>query len=138
MVVMLHKNIGIQNAEQIDVILKELIRNAYKEVRKEGVLLCMECGDVDVYIAASHHEQLQEAINSNFQLDEYGEVLNRDQYVQFMDDLQEHFVNLHIESGYFDFFPSGIYVIEGESRESETDMLAPKNQFYAPFEDALK
>jgi hypothetical protein len=135
---MLHTNIDIQNAEQIETILKELIKNAYQEVSEEGVLLCMECGDVDVYIAASHHEQLQDAIYRNFQLDEDGEMMNRDEYVQFMDDLQEYFVKLHIESGYFDFFPSGIYVVEGETRESETDMLAPKNQFYAPFEDALK
>ena len=45
---------------------------------------------------------------------------------------------LHMKSGLFDYFLTGIYEVHGEKRESETDMLAPKNQFYAPFEDALK
>lgn len=135
---MLQTKINIQNAEQIDVILKELVLNSYNEASEEGYLLCMECGDVDVYIAAAHHEQLQDAITSNFQLDEYGEVINREEYHQLMDDLYEYFLLLHIESGYFDYFPAGIYEVQGEKRQSETDMLAPKHQYYAPFEDAIK
>jgi hypothetical protein len=134
----LQTKMKLQNAEQIEVILKELVQNSYNEVSEEGLLLCMECGDVDLYIAATHHEQLQEAINSNFQLDEYGEVMNRDEYHQLMDELYEYFLLLHIESGYFDYFPAGIYEVQGEKRQSETDMLAPKNQYYAPFEDAIK
>jgi hypothetical protein len=129
---------ALRNVEQIDTILKELVQNSYDEVREEGLLLCMECGDVDLYIAASHHEVLQEAINCNFQFDEYGEVIERDKYQQLMDDLYEYFLTLHIESGYFDYFPAGKYEVDGDMRESETDMLAPKDQYYAPFEDALK
>ena len=135
---MFKTNIILQNAEKIDEILLELVQNAYNEVSEENLLLCMECGDVDLYIAASNHDQLQDAINSNFKIDECGEVIDREKYYQLMDDLQEYFIKLHINSGYFDYFPAGIYEVDGEKRESETDMLGPKNRYYAPFEDALK
>ena len=123
---MIKTNVKLQNAEKIDAILMELVKDSYNEVREEDLLLCMECGDVDLYIAASNHEQLQDAINCNFKLDECGEVINKDEYYQLMDDLQDYFLMLHIESGYFDYFPAGIYEVQGEKRESETDMLATK------------
>jgi hypothetical protein len=132
----LQTTVDLVNVEQIEAILKELVQDSYDEVKEEGILLCMECGDVDLYITASHHELLQDAIHRNFQVDEYGKVINREKYQQLMDDLNEYFVKLHIESGYFDYYPAGTYEVDGEQRVSETDMLAPKGQFYAPFEDA--
>ena len=44
-------NVKLQNADIIDAILIELVQNSYHEVSEEGLLLCMECGDVDLYIA---------------------------------------------------------------------------------------
>ena len=49
---MFKTNIILQNAEKIDAILMELVQNSYNEVSEENLLLCMECGDVDLYIAA--------------------------------------------------------------------------------------
>ncbi len=133
---MLQTAIELINREEIEGILKEIVKAEYEEVREEGLLLCMECGDVDLYIAASHHEGLQEAINKNFETDECGDVIDRKLHQQLMDDLFEYFLELHQESGFFDFYPAGLYIVNGEKRGSETDMLAPKGLFYAPFEDA--
>lgn len=133
---MLQTAIELINREEIEGILKEIVKAEYEEVKEEGLLLCMECGDVDLYIAASHHEGLQEAINKNFETDECGDVIDRKLHQQLMDDLFEYFLELHKESGFFDFYSAGYYIVNGEKRESETDMLAPKGLFYAPFEDA--
>ncbi|MFJ7747833.1 hypothetical protein [Peribacillus sp. NPDC097295] len=136
-IIVLQTNTQLVNFNKIDVILKEIVQNSYDEARKECVLLCMECGDVDLYIAASNHEGMQEAINENFQIDEDGEIIKQEEYQQFMDDLADYFLELHKESALFDFFPAGYYEVDGEKRESETDMLGPKGQFSAPFEDAF-
>ena len=135
---MLQTTIKLMNLEQIDTILKELVQNSYNEVKEEALLLCMECGDVDLYIAASHHMELQHAIHQNFQFDEYGEIIERDQYQQLMNELSEYFLKLHVQSGFFDYFPAGKYEVNDEIRESDTDILAPIDQYHAPFEDALK
>ena len=39
--------------------------------------------------------------------------------------------------GLFDFFPEGNYQVEGEDLISDSDIIAPKGKFYAPFEHAL-
>lgn len=133
----LQTNIQLANLNKIEAILKEILQKSYDEAREEGLLLCMECGDVDFYIASSNNEELQDAINENFQIDEWGEIINQEEYQQLMDELSEYFLELHKESTLFDFFPSGLYEFKGEKRESETDMLGPKGLFSAPFEDAL-
>jgi hypothetical protein len=135
---MLKTTVSVNNAEKIDEILKDLVKASYEEVRDEALLLCMECGDVDIYIAADKHEVLQDAIHVNFKTDEFGDFIERKQYLKFMDDLYEYYLELHVNSGYFDYFPAGFYDVNGEQRESETDMLAPKGLFYAPFDDAKK
>jgi len=133
---MLQTNITLKNQEKIEKRLKEIVQETYEEVREEGYLLCMECGDVDLYITASNHVDLQDAIDENFELDECGDIIECKNHEQLMDDLYEYFLELHKNSGLFDFFPSGHYTVHGEKRLSDTDMLAPKNQYYAPFEDA--
>ncbi|MBK5441937.1 MULTISPECIES: hypothetical protein [Peribacillus] len=135
---MFQTKIQLANPDKIDSVLKEIVQNSYEEVREERLLLCMECGDVDLYIAASNHEELQDAINENFEIDECGEIIKLEEHQQLMDDLYEYFLKLHKESNLFDFFPAGYYIVDGESRESETDMLGPKGLFSAPFEDAIK
>lgn len=98
----------------------------------------MECGDVDFFIAYSNNEELQDAINENFVIDECGEIMKLDEHQELMDDLYEYFLIIHKESDLFDFYPAGPYTVGGESRESDTDMLAPSGLFSAPFEDAIK
>ncbi|MFJ7638070.1 hypothetical protein ACQKL0_09115 [Peribacillus sp. NPDC097264] len=127
----------LDNLNEIDSILKQMVRNSYEEAREEGELLCMECGDVDLYIAASNHARLQDAINMNFRIDESGEIIEHEEYQQLMDELSEYFLELHKDSELFDFFPAGSYEVKGDERESETDMLGPKGLFSAPFEDSI-
>ncbi len=57
---------------------------------------------------------------------------------ELMDDLYDYFLIIHKESDLFDFFPAGPYTHGGEIRESDTDMLAPRGLYSAPFEDAIK
>lgn len=101
---MFQTKIQLANPDKIDSVLKEIVRNSYEEVREERLLLCMECGDVDLYIAASNHEELQDAINENFEIDECGEIIKLEEHQQLMDDLYEYFLKLHRESNLFDFF----------------------------------
>lgn len=133
---MLHTARQLKNREEIENILYSLVKDSYEEVKEEGYLLCMECGDVDLYIAAAHHTALQDAIAANFELDECGDIIDRDSYQNLMDELYEYFLELHKNCGLFDFFPAGFYDINGEKRKSETDMLAPKGCYTAPFEEA--
>lgn len=135
---MIKTKIKLVNEEQIEEILKGIVQISYHEVKEDGHFLCTECGDVDLFIAASHHDELQDAINRNFQLDEFGDAIDQEKYHLLMDDLAEYFTTLHLESGYFDYFPAGTYEIKGEKRQSEVDMLAPKGKYFAPFLDALK
>ncbi|PLR80759.1 hypothetical protein CVD25_08320 [Bacillus canaveralius] len=134
---MLKTSTQLKNHDKIEAILKEMVKYAYEEIKDEPVLLCLECSDVDLYVAASNHEELEDALKENFELDEFGEVIDLEAYQELFYELNDHFVELHKLSGYFDFFPEGVYDVNGEKRESETDMLAVKGKFYAPFEDAL-
>ncbi|KWW22488.1 MULTISPECIES: hypothetical protein [Peribacillus] len=135
---MLQTKIKLSNPAKIEAILMGIVRKSFEEAQKDKLLLCMECGDVDLYIASSNHDELQDAINENFEFDEYGECIKPEEYQELMDDLYEYFLILHKESALFDFFPAGPYTVAGGSRESETDMLAPRGLFSAPFEDAIK
>ncbi|MBO1000615.1 hypothetical protein IOC57_23080 [Bacillus sp. SD075] len=135
---MLQTKVKLTNTGKIDAILKEIVLNTYEEALEENLLLCMECGDVDFFIAYSNNEELQDAINENFEIDEFGEIMKIDEHQELMDDLYDYFLVIHKESEMFDFFPAGPYTLGGEIRESETDMLAPRGLYSAPFEDALK
>ncbi len=117
-------------------ILKELVIHSYEELKEEDILLCLECCDVDLEIATSSHFEFQEAIKENFELDEFGDILDTDEYRHLICELHDYFVRLHKKSGLFDFFPEGEYNVKGEIRNSDSDMIAPKGRFYAPFEDA--
>ncbi|WP_144552276.1 hypothetical protein [Peribacillus simplex] len=135
---MFQTKIKLINTGKIDAILKEIVLKTYEEALEEKLLLCMECGDVDFYIAYSNNEELQDAINENFEIDECGEIMKIDEHQELMDDLFDYFLIKHKESEMFDYFPAGPYTLGGEIRESDTDMLAPRGLYSAPFEDALK
>ncbi|MGG0410051.1 hypothetical protein [Peribacillus simplex] len=135
---MLQTKVKLTNTGKIDAILMEIVLKTYEEALDEKLLLCMECGDVDFYIAYSNNEKLQDAINENFEIDESGEIMKIDEHQELMDDLYDYFLIIHKESEMFDFFPAGPYNLGGEIRESDTDMLAPRGLYSAPFEDALK
>ncbi|KOR82847.1 hypothetical protein AM233_00945 [Bacillus sp. FJAT-22058] len=130
--------IKLINPGKIDAILKEIVLKTFEEALEEKLLLCMECGDVDFYIAYSNNEELQDAINENFEIDEFGEIMKIDEHQELMDDLYDYFLIIHKESDLFDFFPVGPYTHNGEIHESDTDMLAPRGLYSAPFEDAIK
>ncbi|WP_338452169.1 hypothetical protein R4Z09_09955 [Niallia oryzisoli] len=125
------------NEQEVIWILKEIVEKSYEEIKDEEVLLCLECADVDLEIATSNHFEFQEAIKKNFELDKFGEILDYDGYRQLMYELYDYFIELHISSGFFDFFPEGEYEVEGEMILSDSDIIAPKGKFYAPFEHAL-
>ncbi|GKU80713.1 nucleotidyltransferase family protein [Niallia sp. NCCP-28] len=128
----------VSNEDEIKSILKKMVDTAYEQIKGEEILLCMECCDVDLFVAAESYPELEEAIKKNYELDEYGEVIDHDGYIQLMRELDDYFVELHIQSGYYDYFPAGIYELDGKEEETETDILAPKGVFYAPFEEAVK
>lgn len=133
---MLNTTKKLINGEKITQILLELIQQSYKEAKEEKLLLCMECSDIDLEIALSNHFELEEAIKENFSLDEFGDVIENEEYRNLMYELHEYFVDLHISSGLFDFFPEGEYEVQNEKLYSDSDVLAPKGIFYAPFEQA--
>ncbi|MEC1395695.1 hypothetical protein [Peribacillus simplex] len=135
---MLQTKVKLNNTGKIDAILKDIVLKTYEEALEEKLLLCMECGDVDFYIAYSNNEELQDAINENFEIDEFGQIMKIDEHQELMDDLYDYFLIIHKESEMFDFFPAGPYTLSGENRESDTDMLAPRGLYSSPFEDALK
>lgn len=134
---MLNTTKQLVNDEKISHILKDIVIHSYEQIQNEDVLLCLECCDVDLEIATSNHFAFQEAIKENFALDEFGEILDLDEYRVLICELHDYFVELHTESGLFDFFPEGEYNVNGETRISDSDMIAPKGRFYAPFEDAV-
>ncbi|RFU64855.1 hypothetical protein [Peribacillus glennii] len=133
---MLTTKMKLVNQEKIEQILKDIVQASYDEVKEEEMLLCMECGDVDLYIATTDHEEFQEAIKKNFDLNEFGDIIDHGKYLELMEDLHDYYVEIFQTSGLFDYFPSGFYQVNGERQLSETDMLGPKGIFYAPFEEA--
>nr|WP_295970586.1 hypothetical protein [uncultured Bacillus sp.] len=135
---MLHTTKQLINEATITNILKDIVAHSYDEIKEEDVLLCLECCDVDLSIATSNHFEFQEAIKENFVLDKFGEIEDQDEYRRLMCELHDFFIELHKESGLFDFFPEGEYQVSGENRFSDSDIIAPKGRFFAPFEDAMK
>ena len=125
------------NVEEIMRILQDIVEKSYEEIKNEEILLCLECCDVDLEIATSNHFEFQEAIKVNFELDEFGEIVDYNEYRQLMYELYDYFIELHKSCGLFDFFPEGHYQVEGEDLVSDSDIIAPKGKFYAPFEHAL-
>jgi hypothetical protein len=125
------------NVEEIMRILQDIVEKSYEEIKGEEILLCLECSDVDLEIATSNHFEFQEAIKENFEIDDFGDIVDYDEYRQLMYELYDYFIELHKSCGLFDFFPEGNYQVEGEDLVSDSDIIAPKGKFYAPFEHAL-
>ncbi|WP_230137335.1 hypothetical protein, partial [Peribacillus frigoritolerans] len=94
---MFQTKIKLINPGKIDAILKEIVLKTFEEALEEKLLLCMECGDVDFYIAYSNNEELQDAINENFEIDECGEIMKIDEHQELMDDLYDYFLIIHKE-----------------------------------------
>ncbi|AGK53833.1 hypothetical protein [Bacillus sp. 1NLA3E] len=134
---MLNTKRPLINAEKIYKILMGIVIKSYENVKGEEILLCLDCLDVDIYLATNNHEEFIEAIKENFELDQDYEIVDYDGYRELMEELNENFILFHSTSGLFDYFPPGEYEVEGEIREQENDYLAPKGVFYAPFEDAV-
>ncbi|PLS18285.1 hypothetical protein CVD28_08355 [Bacillus sp. M6-12] len=135
---MLKTSIKLENEDKIKDLLSEMVETAYDQLIDDPMLLCLDCSDVDIYIAISSHEELEDSLKDSFELDEFGDVKDEKSYDQLLDELQNYFVQLHVESGRFDYFPAGLYVVNGNERTSSTEMLGPKGVFFAPFEDARK
>lgn len=125
------------NSEKILSILKEVVNRSYERVKGEEVLLCLDCLDVDLDIATNNHDEFIEAIKENFELDDDYEIIDYEGYRELMDELNEIFILLHSTSGLFDYFPPGEYSVKCEIRVQDGEYLAPKDVFYAPFEDAV-
>ena len=134
---MLNTKRKLVNGDEIYAILMEMVKNTYENVKGEEVLLCLDCLDVDLRLAANSHDDLIEAIRANFELDEDFEIIDYDGYRELIGELNENFILLHSTSGLFDYFPPGDYEVNGEYREQEGEYLAPAGVFYAPFEDAI-
>jgi len=134
---MLNTKRPLINAEKIYKILMGIVIKSYENVKGEEILLCLDCLDVDIYLATNDHEEFIEAIKENFELDDDYEIVDYEGYRELMDELNENFILFHSTSGLFDYFPPGEYEVDGEIREQENDYLAPKGVFYAPFEDAV-
>ena len=126
------------NEQEIIEILQSIVEKSYEEIKDEEILLCLECADVDLEIATSNHFEFQEAIKKNFEVDEFGEIIDYDEYRQLMYELYDYFIDLHITSELFDFFPEGEYEVDGEMLCSDSDIIAPRGKFYAPFEQAVQ
>lgn len=127
----------LNNQEKILSILTQMVQKSYERLKDEEVLLCLDCLDVDLYIASTNDDEFYDAIRENFEVDEAGDIIDYEQYKELMDELNESFILLHSTSGLFDYFPPGEYVVNDEVREQESEHLAPSGVFYAPFEDAL-
>jgi hypothetical protein len=125
------------NADAIEEMLKKMVEKAYMDIKDDPMLLCIECSDVDLYVASSGNVEFEELVKANFEQDEYGDPIDSEEYQRLMYELHDSFIELHKSSGMFDYFPEGEYEVNGEKRDSETDMLGPKGIFFAPFEDAL-
>lgn len=134
---MLKTTMKLVNETKIIQILNDIVYHSYEQVKEEAVLLCLECSDVDLESATVNHMEFEEAIKENFELDEFGEIIDYEEYQRLFNELIDYFIELHIHSDYFDYFPEGEYVIGDEKLYSDSDMLAPKGLFFAPFENAL-
>jgi hypothetical protein len=126
------------NEELIVAILNDIVKKTYEEIKDEEVLLCLECSDVDLEIATENHFEFQDAIKENFELDEFGDIVDYVEYKKLMYELFDYFIELHINSGFFDYYPEGEYTVDGKILLSDSDIIAPKGKFYAPFEHALR
>ena len=125
------------NAKDLHRILVDLVNATYENIKDEEVLLCLDCLDVDLYLATTNHDEFDEAMKANFELDENYEIIDYDGYRELMEDLDIVFIELHKTVGLFDYFPPGEYEVGGELRIEEGEHLAAKGVFYAPFEDAV-
>lgn len=125
------------NSDKIYDILNELVKTSYENIKDEEILLCLDCLDVDLNIATTDHDEFDEAIKENFELDENYEIIDYEGYRKLMDELDRAFIELHKSTGLFDYFPPGKYKVGDEIRVQECDFLAPKGVFYAPYEEAV-
>src|SRR4051812_31550585 len=121
---MLKTTTPLINEEIIIQLLQEIVEKSYEAIKEEEVLLCLECSDVDLEVATSNHFEFQNAIKENFELDEFGEILDYDHYRKLMCELYDEFIEMHINSDLFDTFPEGEYEVEGEKLISDSDMIA--------------
>jgi hypothetical protein len=125
------------NAEEIKEILLEIVKTAFDNIKNEAILLYIDRDELNIMIATEYNEDFQEAIRKNFLLDEEDEIIDEKGYYELLRELQVVFIEMYKTCGLFDFFPAGKYKVNGETRHQESDCVAPKGKYYAPFEDAI-
>lgn len=135
---MLKTTRNLVNSDRIYEMLINIVQTSYKNIKDEEILLCLDCLDVDLYVATEENDEFDDAIKENFELDENYEIIDYNGYRKLMDELDQVFVDLHKTTGLFDYFPPGQYKVGDEIRVQTCDFFAPKGVFYAPYEDALK
>jgi hypothetical protein len=134
---MLKTTLNLVNKNEIEEIITEIVRSVYDNIKDEAMLLYLKNHEIDLYVAVTDNDEFEEAILKNFEVDEENEIIDEEGYQLLMDELNDYFVELHKTSGLFDFFPSGIYEVNGEKRLQESDCIATKGRYIAPFEDAI-
>lgn len=125
------------NPETIEEILLDIVRTSYDQIKNESMLLYVDKNEINILVATEWHEEFQDSIKANFLLDEEGDIIDQTGYYELLQDLQIEFIKMHKNCGLFDFFPAGVYEVKGAQRHQESDSLAPKGKYFAPFEDAL-
>lgn len=128
---------SLMNSEMIEEILLEIVKTSYDQIKNESMLLYIDKNEINILVATEYHEEFQTAIKSNFLLDEDGDIIDQEGYYKLLEDLQIEFIKMHKNCGLFDYFPAGFYEVKGVQRQQESDSLAPKGKYFAPFEDAL-
>jgi hypothetical protein len=134
---MLITTMSLNNKAEIEKILKEIVQTVYDNTKDEAILLHINHHEIDLYVATTDNDEFIEAIEANFELDKDGDIIDEEGYRTLMDELANYFIELHKTSRLFDFFPAGIYEVNGEKRQQKSDCVATKGKYYAPFEDAL-
>ena len=134
---MLQTRMNLINAELIEEILLDIVRTAYDQIKGQSLLLYIDQNEINILVATEEHEEFQSSIRENFILDEDGDIVDQKGYHELLQDLQIEFIKMYKQCGLFDFFPAGVYEVKGVQRCQESDSLAPKGTYFAPFEDAL-
>lgn len=134
---MLKTSMNLVNRDEIEEILKEIVQMVYDNTKNEAMLLNLNNHEIDLYVAVTDNDEFEDAILQNFELDEDDEIIDEEGYRLLMNELDDYFIELHKTSGLFEFFPAGVYEVNGEKRHQRSDCIVTKGRYYAPFEDAL-
>lgn len=134
---MLQTRLTLVNSDLIEKILIDIVKTAYDNVKNISMLLYIDKDELNIMVATEGNEDFEEAIKDNFHLDEDGDIIDQKGYYELLQDLQIEFIKMYKTCGLFDFFPSGYYEINDVQRLQNSDTLAPRGRYYAPFEESI-